>query len=146
MCRLFRSGRVWSARLNDEDVRVAFAVLVVNLAYYAQAEQESKSLSHLVCDRLGLPYSQHTWEDEIGNPVARTLGDYFALEPRSGAFRYVSPINQQAGLNAASLKIFGTTLRELILRFGSSFSRREYDEALGQPDASKAPFIDFLST
>jgi hypothetical protein len=143
---LFRYGQVWSQRTQDQDVRVAFAVLVVNLAYYAPSDQTKKSLSRWVCDRLGCEFSSRTWEDQIGDPVTRVLAEHFDVELRSGSYRYVTPINQQAGINAAAVKTFGATLYSLLRTFGSSFSKAEYDEALGDSAISSAPFVEFLQT
>jgi hypothetical protein len=143
LCARFRTDR-WRFRIStDEQVRIAFAVTVVNLAYYSPDD----GITRYICRKLGYdPEDRNTWTSEIAEPVCDIIQRYFHEPPRTGPWRYVTPIRKQAGISAASAASFAQTLARLIKRCGYSFTAVEFEDAVGALDEESAPALDFLKS
>lgn len=113
----------------DEDLRAALSVAVVNLAYYSPQELGEEGFRWLVLRRLlGHPTKDvHMWEQEVGSPVLRLLKDRFNSEDIGGAYRYVRPIMQQAGVPARLDRRFAQLVTHILGSYGHNFSDGQYN-------------------
>jgi hypothetical protein len=112
----------------DEDIRAALAVAVVNLAFYSSEETGLGSFRWLALQKLLGHYLEddQRWQREVGEPVLRLLKEYFHAEDTGTAFRFVSPIMQQAGVPAKLGRRFAQFLVRLLQSYGHNFSANDY--------------------
>ncbi len=122
-------GRYLDRAAWDEDIRAALTVAVVNLAFYSPKETDLESFRWLALQKLLGIYLEDAqrWQREIGEPVLRLLKEYFQAEDTGTAFRFVSPIMQQAGVPARLDRRFAQFLARLLQSYGHNFSDNEYN-------------------
>ena len=100
----------------DEDIRAALAVAVVNLAFYSSEETGVEGFRWPALQKLLGYYLEddQRWQQDVGEPVLRLLREYFHAEDTGTAFRFVSPIMQQAGVPAKLDRRFAQFLARLL--------------------------------
>ena len=113
----------------NENIRAALVVAVVNLAFYSPQETGMESFRWLALQKLLGHYSEddQRWQREVGEPTLRLLKEYFHAEDTGTAFRFVSPIMQQAGVPARLDRRFAQFLARLLQYYGHHFSDSEYN-------------------
>jgi len=116
------------AKWDDEHIRAALAVAVVNLAFYSPQDVGEEGFRWLALHKLLGHHAEdgNLWEREVGEPVLRLLKDQFHVEDIPGPYRYVRPVMQQVGVPAKLDRRFAQFVVRLLQSYGHSFSDTEY--------------------
>jgi len=122
---------------NGEEFLSLLTVVVVNLAYYSPEGFREHVLSKIV----GQP-APALFDSLIGPAVEQVLRKHFAIEPRTGPYRYVTPIKQQAGIPASIEQRFVSQFCALLRQHGFDFSNDAYQRFCRQ--VSAPTLDDFL--
>ncbi|HEX8494411.1 MAG TPA: hypothetical protein VF658_16325 [Pyrinomonadaceae bacterium] len=116
------------AKWDDEHIRAALAVAVVNLAFYSPQDVGEEGFRWLALHKLLGHHAEdgNLWEREVGEPVLRLLKDHFHVEDIPGPYRYVRPVMQQVGVPAKLDRRFAQFVVRLLRLYGHNFSDTEY--------------------
>jgi hypothetical protein len=132
---LFRDIRRCRYLGASDDLRAALAVAAVHAAVYA-AESATSYIS-VFLSRLQMPNENRAWE-EYGWEILHFLSEHFNEEDRPGAFRYVRPILNHAGISYRALPAFAKFVDKLFSSCGPSFTVDEYERCSASVSSSFA--------
>ena len=121
--QLFHGIRQCRFFYGSDALQAALAVAAVSAAVYAS--ETATSYIEVFFSRLDLPVDNRLWE-EYGSEILRFLSKHFNEEDRPGAFRYVRPILNHAGISYRALPAFAKFVDKLFSTCGSSFTKDEY--------------------
>lgn len=128
LTQLFRRIRQCHSVDECDETRASLAVAAVHAAVHAS--EEENSYVAVFFRHLGEAESVQQWNYEYGPAVLRFLVDHFEEIERPGAFRYVRPILNHAGISYRALPAFAKFLTKLRDEAGSGYTRLDYARAL----------------
>lgn len=128
LSQLFRRIRQCHSVDQCDETRASLAVAAVHAA--VQASEEDNSYVAVFFRHLGEAENVAQWNYEYGPGILRFLVEHFEEVERPGAFRYVRPILNHAGISYRALPAFARFLTKLRDEAGPGYTRIDYARIL----------------
>src|SRR5208337_439062 len=128
LSELFRRIRQCHSVDQCDETRASLAVAAVHAA--VQASEEDNSYVAVFFRHLGEAENVAQWNYEYGPGILRFLVEHFEEVERPGAFRYVRPILNHAGISYRALPAFARFLAKLRDEAGPGYTRIDYARIL----------------
>jgi hypothetical protein len=128
LSQLFLSIRQRHSAGDCDETRASLAVAAVQAA--VQASDEDSSYVSVFFRYLGESENVAQWNCEYGPGILRFLVEHFEEVERPGAFKYVRPILNHAGISHRALPAFARFLTKLRDEAGPGYTRLDYARIL----------------
>jgi hypothetical protein len=128
LTELFRRIRQCASIDRCDEMRASLAVAAVHAAVHAS--EDENSYVTVFFRYLGEEEDATQWNEEYGPVILRFLVDHFEEVERAGAFRFVRPILNHAGISYRVLPAFAKFISKLRDEAGPGYTRLDYARIL----------------